>query len=44
MKLIFTQCLPTEFDQVFVLGEEKDLSALGQGAELRQDSPSHEQA
>ena len=40
MKLISTQGLPTEFDQVFVVGEEKDLGALGQGAELRQDSPS----
>ena len=35
MKLISTQSLPTEFDQVFVVGEEKDLGALGQGAELR---------
>jgi len=40
MKLISTHGLPTEFDQVFVVGEEKDLGALGQGAELRQDSPS----
>ena len=37
VKMIFTQGLAAEFDEVLVMGEEKDLCALGQRAELRKD-------
>ena len=29
LKLIFTECLPAEINQMFVVGKQKDLSASG---------------
>ena len=37
MKFAFAQGLPTEIDEVLMMSEEKNLSAFGQGSELRQD-------
>ena len=37
MKLAFAQILTTEFYEVLVMGEKKDLSAFGQGSELREN-------
>ena len=37
MKLAVAEGLPTEFDEMLVMGEDEDLGAFGQGTQLREN-------